>query len=287
MRKSKIFVLIAFTSAVWCGRSSADDLSDISADVEELTADSAAAKSEARANAERAIKEKEETQDEIQKAERTRSAAEASRKESMTALQRAEKEIQRQNAKQAELKAEIKKHETEIAANTKKVQEMNAKLAATQTQTQTLTTLRDEQLAKIAELSKQESEALAATELAQQKFAQAKADFDKSRVDAAAKGERVGKIKDAEAAKQGQLQYQTAQLRKGQLRAPNGMASPAPGATLTFSKDCKVYAKPDATGQALGTKRAGSTLHQARTQKNWVAFPIQGGRTVYVPHGCF
>ena len=268
-----------------------DDMSDIDAGVEESMADSVAAKNAARASDERASRERDETAEAIKKAERAGAAAEAKRQEAQRELQRSDKEIQAEKEKQAQLVEEIRKHRASIASSEEKIKVMTAKLEKTKAETQTAITLRDENLARIAELDKKERELIAANQMADQKLAQSKLEYEKSKLDQKARGERFTETQADSTQKRGALK---AQLREGKTRMPNRVPAAA-GVRVgspsldrqTFARDCKVLDKPDAGGKILGTKRAGSVIVNAKPENNWVGFPLRDGRRVFVEKNCF
>lgn len=166
-----------------------------------------------------------------------------------------ENEIRQSRQKVGKLDDEVKAAEGEVQTSDARLQEAKERLTEVRTRSD----------AKEAELNKRKGSATQKLSSHARETEEAALKIDQARVDQTLARTTAASDKTAV----------NVQMRK---EAPSKMV---------FTRDCRVYERPDGKSKVLGTKRSGSAVSHGKAENDWVGFPIAGGRKAWVAKGCF
>ncbi len=192
----------------------AADISDEVTDLEEVTADSAAAKAEAKAASIRVEKERIENARELKSVREARQTAQAKKLEASEILKRSETELTKLGGEKAQLNKDVLKigHDTMVAD--KMIGDAKARIEKTKADVATLLALKTAKQTALAEMTKQKMQLMRDSGAAEDDFALQQRELQKADDDEKAATAELEKTRAEEAVKKVAMETKIKELKE-------------------------------------------------------------------------
>lgn len=202
----------------------AADISDeVTADVEEMSADSEAAKQEAEKARVRVAEEQKENARELKNVRDARNAAAVNRVRATETLQVAEGQLKRLASEKAQLNSEIMKFNHESMVSEKMIGDSSAKLTKVKADIASLQAIKAEKLAKLTEINQQKMQLMREVGLADDQYAVTQRELERALAEEKNSIEELTKTRQEEVARKVQLDAKIKEL-KDQIQATRAQA---------------------------------------------------------------
>ncbi len=192
----------------------AEDITDTVTDVEEITADSEAAKLRARDAAAEAARERAENQKTLRAAMRTKQEAEAKRQQAADTIKASEAEIARLAQEQRRLQTEVDKLQFNILAAERIIQKSKEKIEERKQQNVALSAIKKEKSEKLAALNKEQMELVRTASAMEDEHALLQRDLEKITQDELNATKSIERAKSDAAYKRAELEKRIAGLKE-------------------------------------------------------------------------
>jgi chromosome segregation ATPase len=223
MKANKNLIAVFILCLLQPVSAAAYDISDEVTDVEEITADSEAAKAEALKA--RAMVRQEQTENirELKNVRDARNKAAQKRAQAGETLQTADGELKRLAGEKALLNNEIVKFNHDILVSERSIEESKAKLAKMKADIAALQATKAEKAAKVADLNQQKMQMMREVGMADDQFAVTQRELGRLLADEKESAEELEKAKQEEAVRKVQLDAKIKEI-KDQIQATRSQA---------------------------------------------------------------
>lgn len=192
----------------------AEDITDTVTDVEEITADSEAAKQRSREAQAELVRERTENQKTLREAMRTKKEAEAKREQAAAAIRSSELEIERLAQEHRRLQTDIDKLQFNILAAERIIQKSKDKIDQRKQQNEALAAIKKEKSEKLAALNKEQMELVRSASAFEDEHSLLQKDIEKLTQDELKAVRNSERVKTEAAYKRVELEKRIASLKE-------------------------------------------------------------------------